>query len=60
MYRWTATTRNGKTRGEAKTVEAAKEAARKVCQTVPGGGIITVDDLESGNTTFITESVQGK
>jgi len=60
MYRWTATTRNGKTRGEAKTVDAAKEAARKVCQAAPGGGIITVDDLESSNTTFFTEAVQGK
>jgi len=60
MYRWTATTRNGKTRGEAKTIEAAKLAAGKVCEAAPGGGIITVDDLESGNTTFITESVQGK
>ena len=59
MYRWTATTRNSKVRGEAKTLEAAKEAARKVCQSTSGGGIITVDDLESGNTTFITESVQG-
>jgi hypothetical protein len=60
MYRWTATTRNGKTRGEANTVEAAKAAARAVCQAAPGGGIITVDDLEGGNTPFHTEAVQGK
>lgn len=60
MFRWTATTRDGKSRGEAKTLDAAKDAARKVCQTAPGGGVITVDDLEGANTTFITEAVQGK
>jgi hypothetical protein len=60
MYRWTATTRNGKTRGEAKTVEMAKVAARAVCESAPGGGIITVDDLEGSNTVFHTEAVQGK
>lgn len=60
MYRWTATTRDGKARGEATSLDAAKKAARKVCEAAPGGGIITIDDLEGANTTFITEAVAGK
>ena len=61
MVRYTVTSRDGsKVHGyEANQIEAYKKA-RTIAEGKIGGGIITVDDLETDNTVFHTESVMGK
>lgn len=58
MTRWTLTTRDGgKVHGyEPNAILAYKEAV-STAQRCDGGGIITVDDLETKNSIFFTEAV---
>ena len=58
MVRYTITTRDGgKVHGhEANAILAYKEAVKQA-ERCSGGGIITVDDLETTNTVFHTESI---
>lgn len=60
MFRWTVTTRNTKHRGQEATLEAARNVARKLAERSQGGGIVTIDDLEAGRTTFETYHVSEK
>lgn len=58
MVRWTLTTRDGgKVHAYESNAVLAYKKAVEVAQTSSGGGIITVDDLETTNTVFHTEAV---
>lgn len=58
MTRWTITTRDGgKNHGYEANAILAYKAVVAIAQRCDGGGIITVDDLETNNTIFFTESV---
>jgi hypothetical protein len=61
MVRWTLTTRDGgKVHAyESNAVIAYKKAVEAAEQSI-GGGIITVDDLETSNSLFHTEAVSEK
>lgn len=58
MFRWTVTTRNTMHRGQERTLDDARRVARKLAEKSPGGGIVTIDDLEGKRSTFETFSVQ--
>ena len=60
MFRWTVTTRNTMHRGQERTIEDARRVARKLAETSPGGGIVTIDDLDGKRSTFETFAVQEK
>jgi hypothetical protein len=58
MVRWTLTTRDGgKVHAYESNAVLAYKKAIETAQGCNGGGIITVDDLESANTLFHTEAV---
>ena len=58
MKRWTLTTRDGgKVHGYEPNVILAYKVATSTAQQCDGGGIITVDDMETNNTIFYTEAV---
>lgn len=62
MFRYTITASNPAQSAvgyEANAILAYKKSITRASQ-IEGGAIITVDDLESDNTTFHTESVIGK
>jgi hypothetical protein len=58
MTRWTLTTRDGgKVHGYEPNAILAYKTALSVAEGSNGGGIITVDDLETKNSIFHTEAV---
>jgi len=61
MVRWTLTTRDGGIvhAYESNAITAYKKAVETAEQCI-GGGIITVDDLETKNSLFHTEAVAEK
>jgi hypothetical protein len=62
MFRFTVTASNpvNSSVGYQSNAILAYKASVELAASLPGGAIITVDDLESGNTLFHTESVIGK
>jgi hypothetical protein len=60
MFRWTVTTRNTKHRGQERTLADARRVATMLAEKAPGGGIVTIDDLEGKRTTFETFTVSEK
>lgn len=60
MFSWTVTTRSTMHRGQERTAEAARRVARMLAEKAPGGGIVTIDDLDGNRTTFETFVVSEK
>lgn len=62
MFRFTVTASNpaDNSRGYESNAILAYKKAVNIAKEARGGAIITVDDLENGNTLFHTESVIGK